>query len=109
MKSRIMYIESKANGLIGEARIGRITYSKTGRTLYYKDKAFYTLGGAGFKSNYCNVETGDHYWISGCKKRGSNRLYGERIPVEIDEDVREEYWTQIRNKPHKKHEKFAEM
>ena len=109
MKSRILYIENKANGLIGTARIGRVTYSKTSCTLYYKDKAFRSLGGAGFKSNYYDVATGDHYWISGCKKRGSNRLYGERIPVEIDEEVRREYWTQIRNKPEKQREKYAEM
>jgi hypothetical protein len=26
------------------------------------------------------------------------------LPVEIDEDVREEYWTEIRKKPELKHE-----
>lgn len=40
---------------------------------------------------------GEDYWISGCKKDGNDRLYGERLPVYIDEDVREEYWTEIRN------------
>ena len=30
MKSRIMYIESKAGGLTGPARIGRVTFSKSG-------------------------------------------------------------------------------
>lgn len=109
MKSRIMYIENKAGGLIGPARIGRITYSKTGCTLYYQDKAFRSLYGAGFKSNYRDILTGEHYWISGCKKRGSNRLYGERVPVEIDEEVRREYWIQIRNQPEKKSEKFAQF
>jgi len=33
---RIMYIECKAGGLTGGARIGRVTFSKTGRTLYYR-------------------------------------------------------------------------
>ena len=107
-KSYSLY-RNKANGLIGTACIGRVTYSKTGSTLYYNDKTFRSLGGAGFKSNYYDVATGDHYWISGCKKRGSNRLYGERIPVEIDEEVRREYWTRIRNKPEKQREKYAEM
>ena len=109
MKARIMYIECKAGGLIGPARIGRVTYSKTGCTLYYRGKAFSSLKGRGFKSNYYEVRTGDEYWISGCKKEGSNRLYGERIPVEIDEDVRVEYWTQIRGKPQKKHQALAEI
>jgi hypothetical protein len=31
--SKIMYIEDKSSGLEGEARIGRIFFSKTGKTL----------------------------------------------------------------------------
>ena len=53
------------------------------------------------------METGEDYWISGCRQDGVDRLYGERLPVEIDEDVREEYWTQIRKKPENKHRKLA--
>ena len=52
--------------------------------------------GAGFNSNYYDIETGEQYWISGCIKDGTDRLYGERVPIEIYEDVREEYWTKIR-------------
>jgi hypothetical protein len=96
MKPRIMYIECKAGGLSGPARIGRARFSKTGKTLYYRGKEFQSLKGSGFKANYIDVETGERYWISGCKKDGSDRLYGERVPVEIDEDVRDEYWTSIR-------------
>jgi hypothetical protein len=99
VKPRIMYIESKANGLTGPARIGRVTFSKTGRTIYYRGQEFRSLNGAGFKANYYDVATGEEYWISGPKKDGSDRLYGERIPVEIDDDVREEYWTAIRGQP----------
>jgi hypothetical protein len=99
MKGRIMYIESKADGLSGPARIGRVSFSKTGKTLYYDGKTFQSLKGAGFKANYVEVESGDEYWISGCKRDGTDRLYGERLPVEIDDDVREEYWTEIRGQP----------
>jgi hypothetical protein len=35
--------------------------------------------------------------ISGCKKRGGDRLYAGTI--EIDDDVREEYWNEIRGLP----------
>ena len=94
-----MYIESKATGLTGEARIGRVSFSKTGRTLYYRGRAFQSLRGAGFKANYYDMATGEEYWISGPRKDGADRLYGEPVPVEIDEDVREEYWTQIRSEP----------
>lgn len=102
MKNRILYIECKAGGLIGPARIGRVTFSKTGRTIYYQDKSFQSLKGAGYKANYYELTSGEEYWISGCHKDGSDRLYGERVPIEIDEDVREEYWTQIRGMPEKK-------
>jgi hypothetical protein len=107
MKSRIMYIELKAGNLTGTARIGRVTFSKTGKTLYYRGKKLQSLKGAGFKSNYYDLVSGDDYWISGCKKDGSDRLYGERVPIQIDDDVREEYWKDIRKLPEKKDEYFA--
>ena len=94
-----MYIESKADGLTGPARIGRVTFSKTGKTIYYRGREFRSLKGRGFKANYYNVATGEEYWISGPKKDGGDRLYGERVPIEIDDDVREEYWSFIRDDP----------
>lgn len=99
LAGRIMYIECKAGKLTGTARIGRVTFSKTGRTLYYRGLTFQSLKGAGFKSNYCCVETGEDYWISGPKRRGGDRMYGSVLPVEIDEDVRLEYWRDIRGQP----------
>ncbi len=104
---RIMYIECKAGGLIGPARIGRVSFSKTGRTLYYGGHTFQSLKGAGFKSNYYCVETGDDYWISGPKRRGGDALYGGSTPIGIDEDVREEYWRDIRRQPERVHESVA--
>jgi hypothetical protein len=99
VKSRIMYIENKAAGLSGSARIGRVTFSKTGKTLYYQGRTFQSLKGCGFKANYVDVATGEEYWISGPKKDGTDRLYGGRSPVEIDDEVREEYWRSIRGVP----------
>ncbi len=99
LAGRIMYIECKAGALTGAARIGRVTFSKTGRTLYYGGETFQSLKGAGFKSNYFCVETGENYWISGPKRRGGDALYGGNIPIEIDADVREEYWRSIRRQP----------
>lgn len=57
-----------------------------------------------FKSNYIEVDSKEEYWISGPKKNGRDRIYGERIPIEIDEDVREEYWEKIRGLPKRKKE-----
>ena len=106
--TRIMYIENKENSLNGDAVIGRVTFSKTGRTVYYKGRRFRKIYRGGFKSNFFDEETGEEYWISGCKKNGVDRLYGrDSIPVYIDEDVREEYWTTIRNMPEEKNRKNA--
>ena len=107
MKSRIMYVERKAESLSGTARISRMTFSKSGKTLSRGGQKFRSLKGSGFKANYYDVDSGDHYWISGCKKDGSDRLYGERIPIRIDEEAREEYWLEIRQAPHRKEEKLA--
>jgi len=96
---RIMYIESKSGELTGPARIGRVTFSKTGRTLYYQGHKFQSLKGAGFKSNFYDLDTGDDYWISGPKRNGGDALYGGSTPIGIDEDVREEYWRDIRRQP----------
>ena len=92
-----MYIEYKGDGIVGPAKIGRVTFSKTGRSLYYDGREFASLNGAGFKTNYLDVETREEYWISGCKRDGTDALYS--TTVEIDDDAREEYWLKIRNKP----------
>ena len=105
-KNTIMYLELKRE-LTGPARIGRVTFSKSGKTIYYRGQRFQSLKGQGYKANYFDVATGEKYWISGCKKNGEDRLYGEQVPVEIDEDVREEYWTMIRGLPENKHKKDA--
>lgn len=98
MKPRIMYTEDKSNRLTGPARIGRVRFSKSGKTIYYRGRQLQSLKGRGFKANYFDVETGAEFWVSGCKKRGGDRLYKGGV-VEIDEEVREEYWREIRGKP----------
>src|SRR4051794_23232321 len=106
MADRIMYIESKATGLTGDARIGRVTFSKSGRSLYYGGRTFQRLRG-GYKANYYDVDSLEEYWISGPKQRGGDRLYGERVPVHVDEHVRQEYWNQIRKRPGRAQENDA--
>jgi hypothetical protein len=96
-RTRIMYIESKAEGLNG-ARIGRVTFNRTGRALYYKGQSFRRI--QGFKANYRETGSWDEYWISGPRRDGLDLLYGKSaLVVEMDEYVREEYWTEIRKKP----------
>jgi len=88
MKSRIMYIEDKSGRLVGPARMGRVTFSKTGRSIYYQGQTFQSLKGLGFTPNYYDLEAGEHFWISGPKRAGGDALYGGSSPIEIDEDVR---------------------
>ncbi len=100
MKSHITYIESKAGGLVGPARIGRVTFSKSSATLYYAGKSFQHPKGGGFKSNYFEVETGEPYWISGPRRKGGqDSLYATNVAPEVDEDVRVEYCSTIRGLP----------
>ena len=94
-RSRIMYIENKAEGLEGPAVIGRVYFSKSGKTLYYKGLKFKSLKGSGFKENYFEIKSGDFYWISGPRKDQNNRLYGGNRGVHVDEDVRDEYTALI--------------
>lgn len=106
MKTRIMYIKEKS-GLTGPGKIGRVTFSKSGKSIKYKDKELHSLKGYGYKANYYDINSYnpdqdgyDYYWVSGCKKDGQDTLYPGII--EIDEDVREEYWIEIRNQPENK-------
>ncbi len=98
-RSRIMYIENKSGSLNGPAQIGRVLFSKTFHTIYYGGMTFKIIPGGGFKANWREIESGEEYWISGCRKDGADRLYVSRVPIEIDEDVRREYWCVIRGKP----------
>ena len=92
-----MYIESKSGTLNAPARIGRVTLSKSGKSITYRGRTFQSLKGSGFKANYFDVETGEEFWISGPRKDGQDRLYPESTrAVEVDDDVAKEYWLGIR-------------
>lgn len=92
-----MYVEP-GGGLAGEGgRIGKVSFSKTGRTLYYQGMKFQSLKGDGYKENYYELDSLEGYWISGPKRDGSDALYP--MTIAIDDDVREEYWREIRNRP----------
>ncbi len=105
-KTEIMYIEPKDGVASLEATIGRVRYSKTGKTLEYEGRKFQSLKGSGYKANYFDIESGEEYWISGCRKDGNDGLY--RTTVHVNQDVREEYWSDIRGMPERvKQESFT--
>jgi len=117
-KTRIIYMEQKTGTNAGEARIGRVRFSRSGRTLYYRDKVFQPVGGDGIYGNYYGYERQTfenwvnaplepgrnwipgflgEFWISGPKSNGQDRHPLEQQgPVVVDEDVAKEYWEEIR-------------
>lgn len=87
---RLMYIENKSGEIAGaDARVGWVSFSKTGRTIYYRGLEL--TKARGVSGNFVHLPTGDEYWVSGVKKRGSNVHWAERASVEVDEDALEAY------------------
>jgi hypothetical protein len=87
-----MYLELKSGySDNGPAWIGRVRFSKTGTTIYYRDLTLRRISGGGIRGNYFDIETGEEYWVSGVKKNGEDRHWAGSGPVEIDADVRDEY------------------
>lgn len=85
MKSELKYIELKSGfSDNGNAWIGLVSFSKSGKTVYFNGKAFQTSNGTGISGNYFDLESGDEYWISGVKKDMSDRhqFGGGKIFVE---------------------------
>ena len=70
----LKYIELKSGfNDNGPAWIARVVTSKSGRTLYFNGKALKRAVRGTASGNYIDAETGDEYWVSGVKRRGTNR------------------------------------
>jgi len=85
MRTEIKYIELKSGfSNNGPAWIGLVSFSKSGKTIYFDGKAFQSLNGTGISANYFDLESGNEYWISGVKKDMSDRhkFGGGKIFVE---------------------------
>lgn len=90
-KRRVMYIENKDGDLDGaSARIGRVEFSKSGLTIHYRGRKLRRSKERGISGNYFDEETGEEYWVSGVKKRGSNTHWAQFVEVAVDEDAKEE-------------------
>lgn len=91
-KTETKYIERKTrNGRFldhrGPAVIAEVTFSKSGRTIYYKGESFkcpsFNMTGCIYGNYY--DENGDEFWISGVKKKGSNRYPGYECHPVVEE------------------------
>lgn len=99
MKSEIKYIELKTGyNDNGPAWIGLVSFSKTGRTIYFNGKAFQSLNGNGISGNYYEIESGDEYWISGVKKNQNDRHIFGSGKINIESKVLAEYLKIISQK-----------
>lgn len=89
-KRRVMYVENKDGDIDGAAaRIGWVTFSKTGQSVYYRGRTLTKANG--IAGNFLDVENRHEYWVSGVKKRGSNAHWAESVSILIDDDARDEY------------------
>lgn len=97
MINNLMYIELKTGySDDGPAWIGYVRTSKSKKTIYFNDHAFQKHNGN--YSNYIDIENGDEYWISGLKKRESNRHWAGHGKIMIDSRAVNEYLAIIGEK-----------
>ena len=93
LKRRLMYVENR-DGTIEDAhaRIGWVTFSKSGQTVYYRGRVLTKVRGGGVSGNFVDAATGEEFWVSGVKKRGSNAHPAERgVAIVVDDDAQAEY------------------
>ena len=94
---RVMYVENKDGDIDGvSARIGWVEFSKSGLSVYYRGRKLKRSKGKGVRGNHFDEDTGEEYWVSGIKKKGSNIHWAETSDVVIDDDAKDEY-ARIKN------------
>ena len=96
MKTEIKYIELKSGfSHNGPAWIGLVSYSKSGKTIYFDGKAFQRIGSDRMRGNFYDIETGEEYWISGVKKNQQDRhIYGNG-KIKVEKRILTEYLKSI--------------
>jgi hypothetical protein len=86
-----MYVENKQGLIDGvRARVGWVEFSKSGRTVRYRDRELVAIGGQGLAGNFMDSQTREEYWVSGVKQRGSNAL-DPGVRAVVDDDAAEEF------------------
>ena len=92
LKRRLMYIENKQGDIDGAvARIGWVTFSKSGKSVKYRGRCLSPSKGQGLLGNYFDDQNGEEYWVSGVKRSGSNAHPDKHVAVTVDDDAAEAY------------------
>lgn len=88
MKPQLKYIELKTGySDDGPAWIGKVEFSKSGKTVYFNGHAFKGNGHGGCS----DIESHEIYWITGIKKDGQNRHWAGTGKIMIDKEIVDEY------------------
>jgi hypothetical protein len=100
MKPIVKYIEHKPAEHTdrGSAWIARVWPSSSGKTLYFNGMAL--KRGSDADSTHFDLVTGEQYWVSGVKKRGSNRQWGLGSPIQIERSLVQWYRNHVQGKGH---------
>ncbi|HKP20527.1 MAG TPA: hypothetical protein VJT68_03365 [Thermoleophilaceae bacterium] len=70
MRDRIMYVEARRpDGGVRFARIARVRFSKSGRSIHFEGREFLGVG----RGEYREVESGETWWFSGPRRDGNDR------------------------------------
>jgi len=92
MKTEIKYIELKSGySHDGPAWIGLVSFSKSGKTLYFNGKAFQRIGSDRLRGNFYDIETGEEYWISGVKRNMADRHICGRGKIFVEKRILDDY------------------
>lgn len=92
MRTEIKYLELKSGfSDNGPAWIGLVSFSKSGKTIYFNGKAFQSLDGMGMSGNYFDLESGEEYWISGIKKDMSDRHKSGEGKIFVEKQTLDNY------------------
>lgn len=90
MHRELKYVEHCA-GYTGLACIGYVETSKSGRMVYFNGRGLARAARGGISGNHYDAITGDEYWVSGVKKRGTNRHWAGSGRILIESAAVNEY------------------
>jgi hypothetical protein len=94
-----MYVELRTgfeDDAEGPAWIGRVRFSKTGRTIFYRGRELQRKASDDSSGMHTDIATHEVFWVSGVKARRGARPWVDRTDVAIDDDARDEFERLIR-------------
>jgi len=89
-RSRIMYIEMEGSK-DRAAIVGRVSISKTGKTLYYDEMIFQEDVASTNHWNYVEANSNEKYWICDIKKDNNKAHLHRETKINVDLDCQFEY------------------